>query len=475
MLPDPHCMFNFLPRPLRGLTATCTGLPAREGFSRRSHLGICGAALTLAALGGVLAAPAPPKKDDAPLLYVQVDRKGELAAAEQDGVLKGLAAGPRPQHLVVLIHGWDTPLYDSDKQYPQMARDTRNAFAARGLSVAVIGVRWASDAGPRRRWLPGTVAHKFVGLLGFPRAVRDPYAGAVPVARATGRRGVRQLLFALHDRYPAARLHLFAHSMGAEVALHAVRPAATPVPKDTVIFSPERTLPTDLLALAGADLDEDVALPWETPAVLPPTYSPRLWWLTVPNGGRSSRDRVLVLRKLARGTRAVGNVGPRLRPEQLDAVVRARSFVIDAEDIPRDHDILHYYSRTRLDALAGAAGELQNPKRHTSPLLETLDQVLAAPPGTDVLRPYLESHLPTVFLYALWRLEHQSEGHAEHLASGYLTRVAEQARRDPKQLEKLRAESPCQLVRGGLWPVRAEDAGKEPVEASRGTAKDRSR
>jgi hypothetical protein len=242
--------------------------------------------------------------------------------------------------------------------------------------------------------------------------------------------------------------------MGAEVALHAVRPQATSArDRLAVIFSPERALEVDVLALAGADLDEDVALGWEATAPPGEARSPRLWWLTLPNpDGNAGRDRVLVLRKVARGKRAVGNVVPRLRAEQIDNVVGARGLIFDTHRIPRNHDFLAYYSPERLASLAGAAGELQAPWCHASPLLETLDRVLAAPDDRAALQPYLETGEPTVTLYALWRLERHYCGDSRHLENRYLLQIDRLAYTHPERLEQERATSPCRLVREGIWP-----------------------
>lgn len=387
---------------------------------------------------------------------VRTDRGGDIRPAELDRVLTGLSGVPHLQQVVVLIHGWDTPLYASRKQYARIASEVRAAFSGRGLQVGVVGVQWPSDTGPQRSWGPGIVAHRLLGLLGFPHAVGDAYNRKVPLARATGRQGLRRLLFAIRDRFPEARLHLFSHSMGAEAAIHAIHPYATPFRGEAhAIFDPERMVEVDIAAFAGADVDYDVAFHWRAPGSPEAGARPKLWWITIPNPEQTSgRDRVLVLRKVASGGRqAVGNAVPRLRADQIDRLVGGRSLIFDTGPIPHNHDILGYYSRERVASLVGAAAELQEPAGHASPLLETLARVLAGPDDRDSLQPYLETGVPTVTLYALWRLEHRCCGSSRHIEDGYLLKVERLARTHPAQFQRERAASPCGLVRDGIWPA----------------------
>src|SRR5262249_6072871 len=150
----------------------------------------------------------------------------------------------------------------SDKLYAAMATEIRSQFAKQNSRASVVGVQWDSDAGPRRKWVPQLFLHYLFGVVGFPHAVRHPYTSVVPRARAAGRAGVRRLLFALRDRFPSAHVHIFAHSLGAEVTIHALHPDTTPVPPGhaSAVYRPEADVRADLVVLAGADLDEEIAM-----------------------------------------------------------------------------------------------------------------------------------------------------------------------------------------------------------------------
>src|SRR5262245_59783717 len=75
-----------------------------------------GAALALtAAVAAVIPAhsAAPPHS----FVRVRVGRDALLKPEERDRALQELAEGSTPQHIVILVHGWDTPWHHSAEQY----------------------------------------------------------------------------------------------------------------------------------------------------------------------------------------------------------------------------------------------------------------------------------------------------------------------------------------------------------------------
>jgi hypothetical protein len=405
------------------------------------------AALALAAAPAGRAQGAPPS-----FVPLRITRDARLSREAREAALQGLAAQqPDPQHVVVLVHGWDTPLYASARQYAEVAPRVKAEFDRLGDRVAILGVQWDSDAGPRRAWLPTAFAHYVFGFAGFRNAVRDPYSSRVPVARAAGRLGLRQMLFDIEDRFPNAQVHVFAHSMGAETAIHALDPSFTPFEgRGEPVYLPERPLKLGIVALAGADLDYDAqARTHRGPGdrgVLP-----SLLWITLPKLG-TTKDKVLSIRKRARGKAALGNSVPRLRGDQFDTLISQRCLIMDTIDIPRDHALVEYYASGRLARLADAAVTLRDPARSPSAMLRELDVVLHTPDDVAVIAPHLIGPETSPKVYALWRLEHVMDGGSAHLESGYAERVLAETLKDPAWLDRERQVTDCKVVRAGLWP-----------------------
>jgi len=223
------------------------------------------------------------------------------------------------------------------------------------------------------------------------------------------------------------------------------------------------------MVLAGADLDRDLLFHnsgWEKGVL------PRLLWLTRPEFG-GGRDEVLVLRKLARGAPALGNAGAQLRAEQFDALFSNRRLVFDTQAIPRNHLMIRYYDRARVDRLAQAAAHLRDPEKRESALLRDLQEVLTRRPTVATLTPYLASPETSVKLYALWRMEKLLCGGSGHLEDDYLVRVADLGRRRPRRLPEERRDSPCRTVREGYWPPADLIGDHEEHEAKASTKKKR--
>jgi hypothetical protein len=423
-----------------------------HAWRRRAH------PLLLAALiAGTLSAGRAAETQK-PFTAVRVDRTTDAPRESREQALKELARQhPSPQHIVVLIHGFDTSLSQSDEQYTQVAADIRSEFQKRGESVAILGVQWDSDVGALRSWLPKAIASHLAKVVGK-KGPEDPYKSRVLMARSVGRKGARQILLDVQERFPDAHIHAFVHSLGSEVILNALNPDATvPAGEDSPdSYLPEKRIRLDVAALAGADLDQDVAL---NGSGWTPERLPRLFWVTIPEIG-AGKDKVLILRKVTRGKAAIGNSFPRLRADQLDGLIGGRLLVFDTNAIPGGHELVKYYGPKRIADLAETAAALRDPARTPSPLFKELETVLAAPEQLEMLRPHLASQETSARVYTLWRLERMLCGNSIHLEDGYLMKVAALAK-NPKQLERERQVTTCRLVRAGLWPPQRREASGE--------------
>lgn len=413
--------------------------------------------LPLVAAAGLvpLAAGRAPKAAEAekPFVPIWITKKGVPTDEARQEALRELAAEEAdPQHVVVLVHGFETPRRRSEKQYAQIAGDVHGEFGRLGERVSVLGVQWPSDVGPQRSWLPQSVLSYIFRKIGFKNAVRDPYRFRVDLARKIGRTGLREILFDVRERFPEARLHVFAHSLGTEMVLHAADPGLTKTRRDyrRLTFQPERKLQLDLVAVMGADADVDIA------SRTPPGGTqrgefPMLLWQTLPKYG-TRHDKVLDIRKIARGKIALGNDVPRLRAEQIDRLLGAHRLIFDTKNIPADHAFLHYYTQERIAQLAEAAAALRDPACGRSGLLTSIDQVLAAPNTVEGISPFLIGPETSPKIYALWRLERLLCGNSHHLENSYAQHVLAKTLHDPRWLDREREVTACKVVKEGLWP-----------------------
>src|SRR5687768_1508108 len=98
---------------------------------------------------------------------VRVGRNALLKTEERDRALRELGQSTAPQHLVILIHGWDTPTHHSTEQYEEVAERIHQSFAGVGESVKIVGFQWASSTGAAREWIPQAFGHYFLSLIGF--------------------------------------------------------------------------------------------------------------------------------------------------------------------------------------------------------------------------------------------------------------------------------------------------------------------
>jgi pimeloyl-ACP methyl ester carboxylesterase len=251
-------------------------------------------AVLLAAVSAVQAADAP-----GAFVPVRAGEDGRIPAAALSAALDAVGRSGHPRHVVVLVHGFNTPYHRSAEHYEHAAALLRRQFDRLNEPVSVVGLQWPSSAGALREWLPKSFASFLLKKLGFRNAVRDPYLAKIPVDRAVGRVGLRQVVFALQERFPEAGVHLIGHSMGAEVIAHAVAPDITEIPKaGPAPEEPERPCSVGLVALLGADLDYNAID--RAPPRTPGTGLPRLLWVTFPRFD-AAEDRALRVRRLVRG------------------------------------------------------------------------------------------------------------------------------------------------------------------------------
>ena len=398
------------------------------------------------------AAPGAAQAPAEPVVVLSADRSGGAAPAVRGAALEALAQQvPDPQHVVMLVHGWDTSAATNRRESREIALALQEGFRRQGERAGVLSLHWPSDAGPQRTWIPQTLLHYFFQTLGFRNAIPHPYKRDVPLARAVGLRGARQVLLDAHARFPHAKLHVLAHSLGSEVALHALDPNTLHGDERALAVPYEPgALPLDLVVLAGADVDQELMLRSQETAGGP---SPGLLWVTLPERGRP-RDRVLMLRKLARKRPALGDAGPKLRAAEIDALVGGRRLIFDTLDIPPTHRILNYYNADRLFRLAAAATALRTRRPERFPLLRALDETLRPTRKESELAQALRNQEASVRLYALWRLERLRCGNSRHLEDGSAFAVARLALRAPRRLAKLREGADCIVFREGIWPTQ---------------------
>lgn len=396
-----------------------------------------------------LALAGPARAGQADLRFVPVrieDASSDLPASVRQSALEQVAAQEaQPTQIVALIHGFDTSYDQSEAQYNVIAGEIRREFRARGERVAIVGIQWPSDAGAMRKWLPRSLAHYTLKAIGFTKAVKDPYQQRVLMAGNLGARPVRELLLDLEERFPAAHLQVFAHSLGCVVALHAVDPVSDPDEMaGSLSFEPGKKLNVDILSLAAADVDQDQPLPVFGNGAA----NIRLFWITLPERG-ARRDRVLVLRKLTQGKAAVGDRGPDLAVSDLDRLIGGRRLVFDTRNIPANHSLTDYYDDARMARLAESAAVLDGRSNGTPPFLEELTGILKTPITAPELRKNLTSDDASVRLYSLWRLETGYCGSTRHFRENGSLGLVALAICKPEDLAKEREKSACAAFKSG--------------------------
>lgn len=398
----------------------------------------------LALLAGLATTPAQ-AADDPPFVGVFIDKAATLSDEAVEAAMGALVAREAdPEHVVVIIHGFATSRETSAKEYTQVSRDVIKEYQALGRRVSVLGIQWDSDVGSVGDWLPKVI---FGGR-------HNPYLEKVALGLDVGHVGLRQVLLRLQQRFPKARLDVFGHSLGCQLALCALGPhfdATRGVKGKLQAFKPDTPLHANLVCLAGADVDYDAVA--RSGARVKHDGVAELFWLTLAGRGTFNPfDAVLVARKFLRGDLALGNQLPRFTCEQIDDLCSKRRLVLDTKDIPPKHEFTRYYSAARVKRLAAMSVALYD-SAHPSDLLKALDKVIAAPAMQKNLVEFLRSTDNTVQYYTLWRLENLLCGHAAHLSDGYLSNFANTFQDRPDQLEAMRLRSPCKVVTSGIWPT----------------------
>jgi pimeloyl-ACP methyl ester carboxylesterase len=393
-------------------------------------------------------APTPTPDDSLPFVPVWIAKDVDLADGLRDSALAGVARqDPDPQNIVVLIHGWMNDRADSTACYIPTTEELRKLFAAKNQRVVVVGLQWDSYVGKAMTFVPQFAA----SLLGL---AKNPYMSKVHEARKVGRHAARQLLCALEDKYPKAKVYVLGHSMGCEIAGHMVGTRMDEKEDKVPAFQEQRNLGLTLLCLAGSDLDSGIfsKAPKGADKLLP--YLPILTWITVPKLFQGQQDNILALHAIERGQAAMGDAMPRMREGQWDVLIGGQRIYYDNVAIPPQHDWRLYYTPDRLARLVDAIFYMQDPAQYTSADLRAMAQAKAIPPDNIMaLRQALSDPLLGVRIYILWRMETMLCGGPKHLADGTISKFCKQAAKDPDTAQEHAISNPCKVISQGFFPT----------------------
>jgi hypothetical protein len=356
------------------------------------RLCVCAAVGAASVLGGVQSAPATPQtvrsgqirscfdrqgSEQAPIATMQPGGSGQtsLAMKAQDRVyhpvildargradppsLEELLAAVRPDacapgtQIAVMVHGFRQSHGNATKDYRNIARRLRRAADAFRLKVVPVGVHWPSDPGAMRSYIPRALGHRIASVLGFPKALKNPYLEKARIARETGRTGLRAVLFRLQDEFPGVPLHIFSHSLGAQAIVSALAPEGE-VDRglSREIEQPGRVLRVGMVVLAGADLDAEHFARERAPGARRALDRAEVWWVTVPAPGRA--DGMLEMRRAAGRGDAIGNTGIQLVRDDFERLRERGALVLEVGNIPTWHRFPRYYNDRRLKAPAAS-------------------------------------------------------------------------------------------------------------------------
>ncbi|MBX3172214.1 MAG: alpha/beta hydrolase [Candidatus Eremiobacteraeota bacterium] len=387
----------------------------------------------------------------------------------------------QPDHIVVLVHGYNVPREDGASQFQEVADRCYGALAKLGRTSVVVGLEWDSAA-------PGAQT---------PWRAKNAYLTKVERARIVGHNAARQVLLRLQKEFPRAKINVLAHSLGCEVSAGALFPNIVyedEIPK-TASYDPAQAMRWNCWALTGSDLDYNVWYNGQVEFESPQSRADLLWMTISPYVGNGFRDQVLQVRQAVRGM-AGGSAFPHMTERQYDSIFSRRAVFFDQRDIPQGHEFVRYFSEQRLAHILAAAvwiGEhpvqgtlpaagptvgvpvvrATPPRGFVGPQLESLpappvpaelpepsdladlDRVLAAPNRIEELLPWLEAPNSSAQLYALWRLERLLCGGSQHFADETLDKVTRLLRSKPRTVWAERENSPCESVRRGYWPTEA--------------------
>jgi len=386
----------------------------------------------------------------------------------------------QPDHIVVLVHGYNVPREDGANQFQEVADRCYGVLKKLGRSAVVVGLEWDSAAaGAQTPW-----------------RAQDAYLQKVTRARVVGHNAARQLLLRLQKEFPRAKIDVLAHSLGCEVSAGALYPNLVyedEIPK-TTSFDPSQPLHLNCWALTGSDLDYNVWYNGQIDFDTPQAKTDLMWMTISPYVGSGFRDQVLQIRQMSRGM-AGGSAFPRMTEAQYDSVFSRRAIFFDQADIPNGHEFVRYFSETRLRRILSAAIYLGDnptaralptaglalgvpvvrPRNFVGPMpelensaalpavtevsepaeLADLDKVLAAPNRIEDLLPWLDAPNSSAQLYALWRLERILCGGSKHFADQTLDQITRLLRSTPRKVWSERENSVCDSVRRGYWPTES--------------------
>ncbi len=373
----------------------------------------------------------------APVL-VWIDQTTKLTDDAVKAAVDAMAAqNPNPQHIVILVHGFDVPRADSQAAFTTVAGRLQTAYSAVNQTIDVLGVQWDSDAD--------------AGMFGMDKA----YQAKTLQSRATGRFGFRQVLLAVMARFPGVPIDIMAHSMGCELAAAGLRPDMKfdPVTDALGAYQPQAPVAINSFVMCGSDLNYNAAYQGDL------TSKPmvcKLMWMTMSPYLGDSQDRVLNLRAMVSGP-AAGSVLPQLTEEQWVRFTTAQSVLWDTTNIPKDHAYLDYYSVDRIGRIVPSVVYKANPQAtKITPELQGIADVMAAPNVAILLKPFLDTPLISTQIYAMCRLEQLLCGGPKHLSSEYLSNEALKLKDQPSVVRQDCATSPCQLMKQGYWPTEKE-------------------
>lgn len=360
-----------------------------------------------------------------------------LAAADLElAIQQMLKNQPKPQHIVVLAHGYHTTREESAAQFQEIGKRFQDQYAQRNEKVLVIGLQWESA----------------IAGAGVPWEAEEAYLDMVGRARNVGHNAARQLLLRVAKQFPKVDTSIYGHSLGCEVSAACLLPEIhygddRPV---SSAYLPNQDLYFQLVSLVGSDLDYDI---WYKSGVVFRAKKPRtrMLYMTIsPYLG--DRDKTLQMRQMSRGM-AGGSAFPRMTVEQCDTVYKNRAIMFDNRGIPTDHSYTTYYDDARVQRLVGIAAFLANPKAPKPIELAEADKILKLPNSLDAIVPYLDSELISSQMYALWRVERINCGSSIHMCDETLGKLALMLRNTPAKVKKSRPDSPCKTVQKGIWPT----------------------
>ena len=346
---------------------------------------------------------------------------------------------PNPEHIVVLVHGYNTPREDSTAQFQEVTNRLQRQALLLKHSVVVVGLQWESAApGAQQPW-----------------SAEDAYLEKVTRARRVGHLAARQVLLRVQQQFPHAYITVMAHSLGCEVSVGALFPEivyADDLPK-TESYAPAQELFLNMLCLTGSDLDYDV---WYKGGLVFRAQNPRtrLMWMTISPYVGGGRDRTLQIRQMTRGM-AGGSAFPRMTEQQYDFLFKYRAIFFDQKNIPEGHEFLGYLQEDRLARMLSTAIYLTDPNAERPDEINDIYKILALPNKVEEFLPWLDSPNVSGQLYALWRLEALLCGGSKHLADQTLDNVTRLLRNTPRKVWGERENSPCQSVRRGYWPTES--------------------